>query len=65
MNKKIEKHAKKFVRYMLETYKNKLAAIVMLAMGVVSAKISDDATFLVFTIIFCTPLFFVRKNCFK
>jgi hypothetical protein len=65
MNKKIEKFAKRFVRHMFETYKNKLAAIMMLAIGIVSAKISGDATFLVLAIVFCTPLFFVKKNCFK
>lgn len=65
MNKKIEKYAKRFVRHIFRTYKNKLAVIAMLAIGFVSAKISGDATFLVFAIIFFGPLFFVRENCFR
>lgn len=65
MNKKIEKYAKKFVRHIFRTYKNKLAVMMMLVIGIVTAKISGDATFLAFAIVFFGPLFFVRENCFR
>ena len=65
MNKKIEKCMKRLVRHLLETYKNKLAVILMLVIGFVSAKISGDATFLAFVAIFFGPFFFVKENCFK
>lgn len=64
MKKKIEKYAKRFVRHMFETYKNKLAAIVLLAIGIVSERLSGDGTFLVLTIIFDVPLFFAKENHF-
>ena len=64
MNKKIKKYMKKFVRYMLRTYKNKLASLIMFAFGIVSAKISNDATFLVFVIMLFGPVFFINENCF-
>lgn len=64
MNKKIEKYMKKFVRYILRTYKNKLASLLMFAIGIVSAKISNDATFLVFVVMLFGPIFFINENCF-
>ena len=65
MNKKIEKYAKRFVRHIFRTYKNKLAVIMMLAIGFVAAKISGDATFLIIATVIFGPFFFVRENCFK
>lgn len=65
MNKKIEKYMKRFVRHIFRTYKNKLAVMAMLAIGIVAAKISGDATFLAFAIVFFGPFFFVKENCFR
>lgn len=54
-----------FVDYICETWKNKLAVLVMLAIGVIANKILNDATFLVFIAVFMGPIFFIGKDCFR
>lgn len=59
----IIKNKKEFTRYIRKTYKNKLIAMILLAVGIISTSISDgDVTFLVFTMMIGLPLFFTRKN---
>lgn len=55
---------KAFVKYILKTYKNKLAALVMIAAGILVAALTDDATFLVFVMTFGIPLFISKENWF-
>ena len=46
----------------MQHFKNKLCAIAIILLGVVSNFISCDATFLVFALLFSIPLFFAKKN---
>ena len=55
---------KAFVKYIIRTYRNKLAALVMVAAGVLVAKLTDDATFLVFVMMFGIPLFISKEDWF-
>lgn len=55
---------KRFVKYMRRTYKNKLVAITLLIMGIVSAKLTQDASMFVIAVALFGPLFFINKNCF-
>lgn len=51
-----------FVKYMIRTYRNKLAALVMIAAGILVARLTDDATFLAFVMMFGIPLFISKEN---
>lgn len=55
---------KAFIKYMLRTYKNKLAALVMILAGILVNSLTDDATFLVFVLTFGIPLFISKENWF-
>lgn len=52
----------KFVMYIAETYKNKLIALGMIAIGLLVLVLDQDATILVFTTIFGIPLFLSKKD---
>ena len=64
MNKKLHRNIWRFIRHMQVTYKNKLAALAMLAIGIVSAKMSGDGTFMMFVLVFGLPLFFSKRDWF-
>ena len=51
------------VSYMLETWQNKLVAIVLVIAGLVPVFMDGDATAFVLFMFFAVPLFFSRKNC--
>ena len=55
MNKKIK-------RYLRRTYKNKIMAVVLVALGILSLCWTMDATFLVFAGLIALPLFLAEKN---
>lgn len=42
--------------------KNKIYAILMLGLGLVSITLSNDATFLVFMSVFAIPMFFSKEE---
>lgn len=46
----------------METWKNKLCAIGLLACGGVPTLVANDATALVFIGMFAVPLFFAKEN---
>lgn len=52
----------RFAKYMRRTYKNKLCAIAMIAVGIFSAYILKEASGLLFISIVAIPLFFSREN---
>ena len=58
------KHKRKncIVRYFERTYKNKLFAIALFAMGYSSMFLDGDCTFFVFMLIFALPLFFTSEK---
>lgn len=60
--KKIHKHYGRFASYMRRTALNKLLSIIFIGLGYGSVLISNDATFLVMTLIIGVPLFFVNDN---
>lgn len=53
---------RKVERYLEETWRNKLIAVVILAIGVFTARVSADATFLIFTVLLGVPLFLSKEN---
>lgn len=55
----------KIADYFRKTMKNKLYAIVSLALTFVAAKITGDATAFVLAVVFGVPLFFAKTNVFK
>ena len=62
MKKKMIKLAKRFVLCMLETWKQKLLALVAMACASVPIFIDGDATALVFISFMAIPSFFARTN---
>lgn len=58
----MRRYIKKIKHNFRKTYKNKLMAIALLLLGVLSVGIENDATFLGFTLIFAIPLFFEKDN---
>ena len=60
MNKKI--FTNKIERYFKRTYKNKLVALALIALGFMSISFERDATFLVVTLLIGTLLFFDKDN---
>lgn len=64
MNKKLHRNIWRFIRHMQATYKNKLAALAMVIIGIASAKMSGDATFMMFVLAFGLPLFFSKRDWF-
>lgn len=60
MNKK--EFTEVFKRYIRRTLKNKLCALVLFVAGVASATVSNDATFLVFSLFISLPLFLASRN---
>lgn len=63
MSKKFIKTARKIVRYIKETYVNKLMAMLLLIIGCLPLWIDNDGTLLIFMSIFAIPLFFARHSC--
>lgn len=55
--KKIIRYTRKFMRRYPETYKNKMYAIALVIVGLVSMGILKDMTFLVLTLLVGVPLF--------
>lgn len=53
---------KRFARYIYRTYKNKLCALVLLILGVLTTKIDGDGTVLLFLSMIALPLFFSDEN---
>jgi uncharacterized membrane protein YiaA len=53
---------KEIAKYMRRTRLNKICALALIGLGLISASISNDATFLIFTLLFGIPLFFSRRN---
>lgn len=55
----------KLVRYLRETFMNKVVSIITLLIGVIAMLISGDGTVLLFTSLFAIPLFVMRENYIK
>ena len=62
MKKIIKKSIKKLVKNIRKTFLNKVLAIILFGLGWLSMEVSNDATFLVFILLFVIPLFFSKEN---
>lgn len=49
-------------RYIRRTFMNKVIALIIFMLGLFSAKLSNDGTFMLFTTFLSIPLFFERDN---
>lgn len=60
----MNKYIKNFIKYLNKTWKNKLVALSLVTLGVISVPILDnDGTILVLTILMGIPLIFEKENC--
>lgn len=59
---KCNEKVSKFRKYIKETYKNKISAILILVLCIVSIKIENDLTVLLLLGPLCVYLFFSKKN---
>ena len=62
-SKRINRYKRDFVGYMRKTYKNKLVAMTLFAIGIASTYLLNDGTVLAFFLIFGIPLFFTSEAC--
>lgn len=53
---------KKFWAYCYKTRKNKLAALLMMLVGLIALVVDKDATMLIFVSIISIPMFFTDEN---
>jgi hypothetical protein len=56
------KYITSVVLYLRETWKNKVCALALIGLGVLSAVLTGDATGLVFILIFAIPLLLTMEN---
>ena len=62
MCKKLRKYIRRLIRGERETFKNKLCAVALLILGTITAIISNDWTFFVFTAFLAIPLLLAKEN---
>ena len=60
-----QKAKAKFVNYLIETWKNKLAVVAMVMAGVLGVVVCDNALALIGFLIIGVPLFLTKKNRFN
>lgn len=51
------------IDYVRETWKNKIAALLLILIGYATLKVSNDGTGLLFILLMAIPLFFSKRNC--
>ena len=60
---RFERRVIRFIRYMRRTWLNKLVAVTMSLLGLLSVIVSEgDATFLIFISLITVPMFFARES---
>lgn len=64
MNNNFRRTIRRFIRYMQNTYKNKLAAIAMILTSWWIAKATGEGTFLLLMLIIGITVFFMRFDVF-
>lgn len=60
-----QKAKAKFIKYLRRTWKNKLAAIAMIMIGMLGVVVCNDATALVVLACIAVPMFFTKKDCYN
>lgn len=58
----MKRKIRRFWKYMKRTFMNKVIASIIFALGLLSIKLSNDGTFLLFTMFLSIPLFFEKDN---
>ena len=53
---------KRFRQYMKRTFKNKIVALMLIILGVLSVFIDGDGTFMIFVVAVSIALFFAKNN---
>ena len=53
---------KRFRQYMKKTIKNKIVALILIILGVLSVFIDGDGTFMIFAVAVSIALFFAKNN---
>lgn len=56
------KYITSVILYLRETWKNKICALALIGIGVLTTVLSGDATALVFLLMFAIPLFLSFEN---
>ena len=57
-----KKYTNRLINHLRKTYKNKLAAMAVIGIGIWSEAVTNDATFLVFALLIFGGLFFEKEN---
>lgn len=65
MKRTLNNYRENFVDYMMRTIKNKLVAIGLFILGLVSLSIVEEGTFLLLTILMGAALFFAKDDIFE
>lgn len=53
------------INYLKRTWKNKVTALLLLAIGYIATTIDNDGTILAFMVIISVPMFFIDENLIK
>ena len=65
MSKKLLKGVERFIEYIKRTYKNKLYALALIGIGVLSVLVLNEGTFFVAMLMMGLPLFFTKEDVFE
>ena len=55
----------KMINYLKRTWKNKVTALLLLAIGYIATTIDNDGTILAFMVIVSLPMLFIDENLIK
>lgn len=64
MNKQFSKYLRRFIKYMRNTWKNKVAAITLFGLGYFIVFATGELVLMVLAVVFGIPLFLTNENCF-
>ena len=65
MKKLLNNYKRNFVNYMVRTIRNKLFALAMIILGIVSVPVLEEGTFLLLSMLMGLALFFANDDIFE
>lgn len=65
MKKLLNNYKRNFVNYMVKTIRNKLFALAMIILGIVSVPVLEEGTFLLLSMLMGLALFFAKDDIFE
>lgn len=65
MKKLLNNYKRNFVNYMVRTIRNKLFALAMIILGIVSVPVLEEGTFLLLSMLMGLALFFAKDDIFE